>query len=204
MQKRTGLQFLLIGLVIAVAAVTWDLTFVMSEEKMAGGGGMNVVAHNAAATVVVILGVLLAAWGTRMLLLDRPRREAYALFAASSLMFADAILHFYVVADHLEIAPFAVFFVVAGIVQVALGFGLFRSRPLVYGLSVLVTVGLIAVFFAARIWTLPFASGPEEWELSGVVSKVLEVLTLVALVVLLYWQRTTAKAGASSETPKAA
>ncbi len=199
-RRRLGFEVLLVGLFIAFGAVAWDL------DSVASGGAVGMgAAHSLAATIVVILGVVLAVLGARMLLLERPNRVAYALFAASSLMFADGILHFYVVADHLAIAPYAVFFVLAGAVQIALGFGLFRERPLVYGFSALVTVGLIALFFAARGTTLPFGTGPEEWEASGVLSKVLEGATLGALVALIYWQRTAVRAGApaAADEPKA-
>src|SRR3990172_9945701 len=137
--KRLGLELVLVGLVIALGAVTWDLSYVLGQPaEHHHGDEAAVIAHNTVATIVVIVGVVLAAVGARMLLLGKPAsRDAYALFAASSLMLADGILHFYVVSEHLSILSFAVFFVVAGAVQLVLGFGLFRAKPLVYLLSVL-------------------------------------------------------------------
>ena len=199
MRRRLGFELLIVGLFIALGAVTWDLSYVLSQAEPDHPHDDGVImAHNAAATVVVILGVVLATMGARLLLLGKPAsRQSYWLFAASTLMFADGILHFYVVSEHLSILPFAVFFVAAGAVQLGLGFGLFRARPLVYLLSVLVTIGLIAVFFVSRVATVPFAEGPEEFEVIGILSKILEGATLVALGVLLYRWRTSARA----ETP---
>lgn len=156
------------------------------------------MAHNGAATVVVILGVGLATFGARMRIAERPvGPQAYTLLAASTLMFADGVLHFYAVSEHLSILPFALFFVAAGAVQIGLGFGLFKARPRVYLLSVVVTVGLILLFLLSRSVTLPFAAGPEGFEALGVISKVLEVVTLVALGILIYRWRVGAKAGSS-------
>ena len=160
------------------------------------------MAHNAAATVVVVLGVVLATAGARMLILGKPAaRQAYGLFAASSLMFADGVLHFYVVSEHLSILSFAVFFVVAGAVQLVLGFGLFRAKPLVYLLSVLVLVGLVVVFFVTRVVPPPGLTAPEPFEPVGVVSKVLEFVALGSLGYLVYRWRFGVQLAAKSAAP---
>jgi hypothetical protein len=199
-RRRLGLELVLVGLFIALGAVAWDLSYVAGMPEP--GGSQNqaeVVAHNTAATVVLVLGVVLAALGSRMLLLERPAtRQAYALFAASTLMFADGILHFFVVSEHLSILPFAVFFVAAGAIQIALGFGLFKPRPYVYLLSAVVTIGFIGLFLLSRTVALPFSEGPEEYEALGLLSKALEGVTIVALVVLLYLWRAGMKAGAAA------
>ncbi|MEK6851337.1 MAG: hypothetical protein AABY30_02235, partial [Candidatus Thermoplasmatota archaeon] len=127
---------------------------------------------------------------------------AHLLFVASTLMFADGVLHFFVVSEHLSILPFAVFFVAAGAVQIGLGFGLFKPRPFVYLVSAVLTVGLIGLFFLSRAVTLPYADGPEEYEVLGLVSKALEFATIAALGILLYRWRADVKAGA--ETPPSA
>ncbi len=200
-RKRLGMELVLVGLVIALGAVTWDLAYVLETP---GPHDASAMAHNTAATLVVIAGVLLAAVGARMLLLDRPaKKQAYLLFAASTLMFADGVLHFFVVSEHLAILPFAVFFVVAGAVQLGLGLGLLKPRPLVYYLAILVTIGLIGLFFLARTITMPFAEGPEEYDAIGLLSKVLEVATLAALGLLLYRWRVDAKAGAKAGSARA-
>jgi len=197
-RRRLGLELVLVGLLIALGAVAWDLSFVLGQPAEHHDQHESaILAHNAAATVVVILGVVLAIVGARMLIVGKPAaRQAYGLFAASSLMFADGVLHFYVVSEHLSILPFALFFVAAGAVQVGLGFGLFKARPRIYVLSVLVTIVLFVVFFLARAFTFPFAQGPEEFEVLGTLSKVLEAIALVALGLLLYWWRVDAKAAA--------
>src|SRR3972149_12357 len=138
-----------------------------------------------------------------MLLLGRPAsRQAYLLFATSTLMFADGVLPFFVVSEPLAILPFAVFFVAAGAAQIGLGFGLFKPRPFVYLVSAVLTIGLIGLFFLSRTVTLPYAEGPEGDEVLGLVSKALEVVTVVALGALLYRWRADLKAGA--EAPPAA
>ena len=191
-----GIELILVGLLVALGAVTWDLSYILSAEQAGHPHDEEtVLAHNAAATVVVVIGVLLTALGARMLLLEKPAsRNASLLFLASSLMFADGVLHFYVVSEHLAVLPFALFFVVAGAIQLGLGFGLFKERPLVYYLSVVVTLGLIALFFAARAVAVPFSEGPEEFEALGILSKVLEFLTLGVLGLLLYRWRATSRA----------
>lgn len=198
-----GLELVLVGLFVALGAVTWDLSYVLSVQEPGHPHEEGaVLAHNAAATAVVVVGVVLAALGARMLLLGKPAtRNAFLLFLASTLMFADGILHFYVVSEHLAILPFAAFFVAAGAVQLGLGFGLFKARPIVYYLSVLVTIGLIVLFFASRSFTLPFSEGPEGFEAIGIVSKALEFVTLGALGLLLYRWRSEAKAGAAAPPP---
>lgn len=191
------------GLFVALGAVTWDLSYVLSTQDPGPPHDEGaVMVHNAAATAVVIAGVALAALGARMLLLGKPAtRTAHLLFLASTLMFADGVLHFYVVSEHLSILPFAIFFAAAGAVQVGLGFGLFRERPLVYYLSVIVTIGLIVLFVVSRLVALPFSEGREEFEAIGVLSKVLEFVTLGALGLLLYRWRAEAKAGAAAPPP---
>ena len=199
-RKRFGRELVLVGLVIALGAVAWDLAYVLQAPETAPHDEGALMAHNAAATVVTILGVVLAALGARMLLLETPAtRDAYALFAASTLMLADGVLHFYVVSEHLAILPFAAFFVAAGAVQLALAVGLMKPRPLVGYVAVLVTIGLIGLFFLARTVTMPFAEGPEEYDAVGIVSKVLEFATLGALGVLLYRWRVSAKAEAGGQ-----
>ena len=186
---------------IALGAVTWDLSYVLGQQPAGHHDEGVIMLHNTVATVVVALGVVLAAVGARWLLLERPAtRQAYALFAASTLLFADGVLHFYVVSEHLSILPFAVFFVVAGAAQILLGFGLMRPRPLVYYLALVTTIGLIGLFFLSRTITMPFAEGPEEYDAIGLLSKALEGMTIVALGVLLYRWRTAAKV----EEPKPA
>lgn len=203
LRKRLGLEIVFVGLVIAIGAVTWDLSYVLGQPPAHHHGGeATIIAHNTVATIVVIVGVVLAAAGARMLLLGKPAmKEAYLLFAASTLMLADGVLHFFVVSEHLSVLPFAAFFVVAAFVQLALGFGLlmpkrFPSRPLLYYLGILVTIGLFALFFVSRTITLPFASGPEDYNAVGILSKVLEVVTLGALGGLLYRWRVNAKSAA--------
>jgi uncharacterized membrane protein len=195
-RRRLGFELVLVGLFVALGAVTWDLSDVLSMQETGHHHDEGaVLAHNAAATVVVVVGVLLAALGARMLLSERPvSRNAHLLFLASTLMFADGVLHFYVVSEHLSILPFAVFFVAAGAVQLGLGFGLFRERPNVYLLSVVVTVGLILLFFITRAIAVPFSEGPEELEALGILSKVLELVTLGALGLLVYRWRASSKA----------
>ena len=204
MRRRLGFELVIVGLFVAMGAVAWDLSYVAGMPEPAQPHDDTVImAHNAAATIVVILGVILAAIGARMLLLEKPAsRQAYLLFATSTLMFADGVLHFFVVSEHLAILPFAVFFVVAGAAQIGLGFGLFKPRPFVYLVSAVLTIGLIGLFFLSRTVTLPYAEGPEEYEVLGLVSKALEVVTVVALGALLYRWRADLKAGA--EAPPAA
>ena len=202
MRKRLGYELVLVGLVIALGAVTWDLSYVLGQPvEHHQGEEAAVFAHNTIATIVVIAGVVLAAFGARMLLLGKPAsRQAYALFAASSLMLADGILHFYVVSEHLSILSFAVFFVVAGAVQLVLGFGLFRAKPLVYLFSVLVLIGLVVVFFVTRVVPPPGVTEPEQFEAVGVVSKLLEFGALGALGYLMYRWRSVARQAESMST----
>ena len=204
MRRRLGFELVLVGLFVAMGAVAWDLSYVAGmPEPMEPHDDTAIMAHNAAATIVLILGVVLAAIGARMLLLEKlASRQAYLLFAASTLMFADGVLHFFVVSEHLSILPFALFFVAAGAAQIGLGFGLFKPRPFVYLVSAVLTVGLIGLFFLSRTVTLPYAEGPEEYEFLGLVSKVLEFATIAALGLLLYRWRADVRAGA--ETPPAA
>jgi len=160
------------------------------------------VAHNTVATVVVVLGVVLAAFGARMLLMDRPAtKQAVALFGASTLMLADGVLHFYVVSEHLSIHWFAVFFVAAGAAQLVLGFGLFRAKPLVYVISVLVLIGLVVLFFVTRVVPPPGAAEPEAYEPVGIVSKALEFAALGALGYLVYRWRSGAPREARATVP---
>jgi hypothetical protein len=203
-RRRLGFELVIVGLFVAMGAVAWDLSYVAGMPVPAEPHDDTVImAHNTAATIVLILGVILAAIGARMLLLGKPAsRQAYLLFATSTLMFADGVLHFFVVSEHLAIVPFAVFFVAAGAAQIGLGFGLFKPRPFVYLVSAVLTVGLIGLFFLSRTVTLPYAEGPEEYEFLGLVSKVLEFATIAALGILLYRWRVHVRAGA--ETPPAA
>ena len=203
-RSKMGWILVFAGLLIAVIAVAWELGVVLGQPVAEHAGHEPAVAvHSAAATAAVVIGVLLATVGARAILLQRAATpEATALFAASTLLFADGILHLDLVGEHLSTLPFAVFFMAAGAVQLVLGFALFRGRPLVYLLSILVTVGLIGLFFLSRLVAVPFAEGPEGIEALGVLSKAVEFGALVALGFLLYRWRVGAKA--ETPTPPAA
>ena len=190
------------GLILALSAVAWELSVVLAQPVGEHAGHEPAIAaHSAAATAVVVVGILLATLGARAAIFrTKPASpEASALFVASALLFADGILHLDLVGEHLSILPFALVFVAAGALQIVLGFALFRARPFVLVPSVLVTLGLIVLFFVSRVTTVPFAEGPEEFEAVGALSKALEFGVLAALGFLLY--RWRVRTGATATAP---
>ena len=175
--------------------MAWDLSSVLAEQGPAGGHthGEGVTPHNRMATVVVILGTFVAASGVRIALGEAGRQELL-LFIASSSMFADGVVHFYVVSEHLGGAPFVAFFAATGAVQLVLGYALLRGARVTYMASAILTAGLIALFFVTRLVPPPFAAEPETFEPVGLISKALESSTLIALGLLLYRWRSEARA----------
>lgn len=103
----------------------------------------------------------LARLGTPRVDAERVIDRAIVVIAAI-LSFGAAAIHFAAVQPHLEeFVPFAVAFAFLGVVQLVLGVGLTRGWPAARTTSVLVSLGVIAVWVMSRTAGLPI--GPEPW-----------------------------------------
>ena len=206
---RVALVLIVVGLAVATAAAAWHTADVAAAPPPAESpGGESGHLHGIpvatstgpaiAGFLVSLLGVFVAAGGLRRWLDERMvDAGGSAVFAASALLIADGVLHLYAIGDHLSHPPYPWFFLGFGIAQFGLAFLLLWERPSVLLLATLATVGLIAVYIASRIVAPPFSDQPEAIEVLGVLSKIVEVATLVPLLTLFFASRRTTPAEAT-------
>jgi hypothetical protein len=102
-------------------------------------------------------------------------------------MLLAGVLHLYVVRDHWDHAPaHGVFFLIAGLLQIAWSIAFLRSDTQILRRFGFVGVLVLVLLWAAtRIIPAPFGHGPEEVDLPGVATKLCEVACAAALGLLI-------------------
>lgn len=114
-------------------------------------------------------------------------RDRRWIVAASGAMFLAGVFHLLIVPHHWEHAPaHGIFFVIAGLVQIAWAIAFWRSgsRSLAQ-VGFVLALGLIVLWGMTRVVAAPFGHGPEEIDAAGVATKVCEIACGVSLAVLL-------------------
>jgi len=120
--------------------------------------------------------------------------------AAATALVAVGVLHLALFPDHLrEGLVVGLFFLAAAVAQVAVGIAVaFRPSPAVTRLVLGVNGALVAVYVAARFIRLPFTGGPEDVDGIGLVTKAIEILAIVLVLIadrpVLRWPRPTSNA----------
>ncbi len=93
------------------------------------------------------------------------------------------IIHLVIIPQQWGHAPaHGIFMAVSGIVEIAWAF-IFYRRPTktVAGAGIVIAIAMIVLWIITRIFTAPFGPGPEEIDLAGIVSKLLELAGAVLL-----------------------
>jgi hypothetical protein len=93
------------------------------------------------------------------------------------------IIHLVIVPHHWEHAPaHGIFMAVSGMVEIAWAIVFYR-RPVkaVAEAGVMIAMALIVLWIITRVFIAPFSAGPEEVDLAGVVTKLLEGASIVLL-----------------------
>jgi len=110
------------------------------------------------------------------------------LVIAATLLFGAALIHVAAVPPHLEeFAPFGYAFAALAVAQFVLAFALLLAWPYARSISVLLSIGVIAVWVMSRTTGLPI--GVEPWVPENVgVADVISGIFEVALVAILVFQ----------------
>jgi hypothetical protein len=106
---------------------------------------------------------------------------------AAALFLLAGIIHLVIVPHHWEHAPgHGIFMAASGIVEIAWAVVFYR-RPVkaVAETGIMIAMALIVLWIITRIFRSPFGAGPEEIDLAGVVTKLLEGASIVLLARLL-------------------
>ncbi len=132
--------------------------------------------------------------------LDHPEvlwdRERGRRILAAFLLFADAGLHILAIAEHVESAVVG-FFLALVPLEFLGGFTIIRaSRPIVWA-WLLGSIGLIALYVASRLVSLPFVSQQYVFGPLGVISKAIEGVLAIALARELWMTSVVRRPGAT-------
>lgn len=117
-------------------------------------------------------------------------RARWAVTLSASLLFGAAAMHFIMVTVHMQEARAqGLFFVVLAVAQVVLGVLVLRhlDTKVAYA-GILVSGASILLYILAVTVRPPFGDDADNPDLVGYSTKLLEVLTIVALVYLLLWR----------------
>lgn len=103
---------------------------------------------------------------------------------ASVFMIAAGLIHLLIAPLHWAHAPaHGLFFALSGVAEVAWGITYWRKpTTTMQDLGVVMAGGMIALWIITRLLPAPFGDEPGELELTGIVSKLLEGLALIALI----------------------
>jgi hypothetical protein len=119
-------------------------------------------------------------------------------------MLLAGVLHLMVVRDHWGHAPaHGLFFLIAGIVQIAWSIAFLRSSSETLGrLGFLVSLVLVLLWAVTRVLPAPFGHGPEEVDTPGVLTKLCEIACAASLG--LFIAASAASASSATNQPRRA
>src|SRR2546426_6862701 len=107
--------------------------------------------------------------------------RGFALVSGLSLLYADGLLHWFAILEHVGEAPSMWFFAVSGAVQIfAIPFAL-RWRRAAWWSGVVLSVFFLLLYFWTRVVPAPFSVEPEGVEGLGLLSKATELRILGGL-----------------------
>ena len=181
-----GKLLILLGVVLAVGVLLADITaapapLAPSDHGGHGGGGA-VPVHSNVSLAFALLGPPLVLGGLLITYRESLRSvQRIGLVAGLTLLYADGLLHWLAVLEHLSEPLSAVFFVISGAIQVG-ATPLARSREkLLWWVGVALTLVFIELYIITRIIPPPFSLEPESVESLGTFSKGVEIATMAAL-----------------------
>lgn len=175
-----GWALILVAVVFAVAVPALDILQAPQAAPPANGheagDGATFIRHSpdAMAVAVELLLILLVGLGLIVPGLLTSGR-GFALAGGLSLLYADGLLHWFAILEHIGEAPSMWFFAVSGAVQVfTIPFALRRER-VAWWVGVALSVFFLVFYAATRIVPQPFSVEPEGVEGLGLLSKAAEL-----------------------------
>jgi hypothetical protein len=105
--------------------------------------------------------------------------------AAAILLLLSGIIHLLIIPHHWQHAPaHGIFMGIIGVIEIiwAVVFWLKPTNILAQA-GVIISVGCITLWGITRIFPAPFGQGPEEVDVSGIITKVLEGIAAIVLVI---------------------
>ena len=141
---------------------------------------VSAIALGIAGTAVVALGLALSVAG------PSGRTRSAALATGLTLLYADVLIHWFAVPQHLAHIGgevYVLFFLTAGAIQVFAVPLALRRDGVLWWTGVAFPVFLLALFAVTRLVAPPFATQAEPIEALGLLSKALEVGILAAMTV---------------------
>ncbi len=175
------------GVVLALGALLADL--VTSESSAATlsvhashGSGAVVVAHSPNAIALALLGPPIVLAGLSLMHLQSLRSaKVLSLVAGLTLLYADGLVHWLAVLEHLGEPLYAAFFIVGGAVQVGAVLLVRRHERALWWLGVALTVFFIELYVLVLVVPAPFSVEPESLTSLGTLSKGFELALLASL-----------------------
>lgn len=184
---KPGTLLVILGVVVGVSALLSDVSAGQAEQSIQSGHA----GHGATAATIThsSIAIALAFFGTAIILsglvLSYPESlmsvRALALPVGLTLLYADGLLHWMAVLEHLTEPLSAAFFIGSEAVQVGAVLLIRRREKLLWWAGVALTVFFIELYVITRIVPPPFSLEPEAVESLGTLSKVVEVGILIAL-----------------------
>ncbi len=184
---KLGTLLVILGIVVGVGALLSDVLTGQAEQSIPSGHA----GHGATAATIAHspIAIALAFFGTAIILTGLVLRypesltsfRALVLPLGLTLLYADGLLHWLAVIEHLTEPLSAAFFIGSGAVQVGAIPLVRRRERLLWWVGVALTVFFIELYLITRIVPPPFSLEPEAVESLGTLSKVVEVGILIAL-----------------------
>ncbi len=184
---RFGKFLIILGVAIAAGVLVTDLMAGLAStgavSSHGGHGSESVpVTHSAAAIYVAILGSGVILAGLVLSSINSLRSvQTLSLVAGLTLLYADGVVHWLAVTEHIGEPLSAIFFVFSGGIQVGAVPLVKRREKLLWWVGVALTVFFIELYILTRIVPPPFSLEPESLESLGTLSKAIEIGLLVAL-----------------------
>jgi len=185
---RGGVGWALIFVAVVAAAVVpvLDILQAPASAAPAPDHGMETeatpIVHSSDAILVAVegLGALTVGLG---LVVPRPltSERGFALVGGLSLLYADGLIHWFAILEHLAEPPSAAFFAIAGAAQVFAIPVALRGRRVLWWVGVALPVFFLELFLVTRFVPAPFALSPEPVEALGLLSKAAELGLLAAM-----------------------
>lgn len=171
-----GFAFMMAGLGILFVSGAIEAAFVLTRSLAAEAGMTDLVRLSA---VPWGLGLLFFGYG-----LDHPEvlwaPKHRGRILAAFLLFADGGIHILAIGEHVDSAVVGLFLLLVPL-EFFGGFTIMRTPRPIVGLWFLIAVGLIALYVASRLVTLPLVSQQYVVGPVGLISKAVEGLLVVAL-----------------------
>lgn len=185
-KTRLGKLLILLGIAIALGVLLSDLlanqASIGAVSNHGGHGDEPSIAHSPISIAMALLGPAIMLTGLLLSHLKSLRSvHTLSLIAGLTLLYADGLVHWLAVVEHLGEPSSATFFILAGGVQVA-AVPLARGRErLLWWVGVALTVFFVELYLLTRIVPPPLSLEPESLESLGTLSKAMELGVLVAL-----------------------